>query len=85
MPRSKQGTRCIRQVETAPRPDTESDNTSSSDDEYLYVLGNSTYSKAPMVTVGINDIPVTVMIDTGASANIIDEDSFEEIQKHCTI
>ncbi len=64
----------------------QADNTSSSDDEYLYVLGNSTYSKAHwMVTVGINDIPVTVMIDTGASANIIDEDSFEEIQKHCTI
>ncbi len=61
------------------------DYASSSDDEYLYVLGTPSPNKAPMVTVEVNTIPVRMMIDTGASADIMDETSFNEICECCKI
>ena len=56
--------------------------TSSSEDEYLYVLGNPVNAKTPAITVFVNGTPIRMMIDTGASADILDEKSFREIQKH---
>ena len=38
-----------------------------------------------MVTVNINNVPVRMMVDTGASVNIIDENSFNRVRKHCTV
>lgn len=56
--------------------------TSSSEDEYLYALGNPVNAKTPAITVSVNGAPIRMMIDTGASADILDEKSFREIQKH---
>ncbi len=82
----KSNSKIIRRVitEYLPRQDYESP-ASSSDDEYLYVLGTPSPNKAPMVTVKVNTIPVRMMIDTGASADIMDETSFNEICECCKI
>ena len=76
----------IRQTKTKPEPEPEPDFVSSnSEDDYLYILGTPVHTKSPMVTVNVNNVPVRMMIDTEASANIIDENSLSEIQKHCTV
>ena len=49
---------------------------SSSDDEYLYALNqNHNRSSIPQVTVHINKISVDMIVDTGASIDILDEDT----------
>ena len=54
-----------------------SDPDSSSDDEYLYILSQDTCgSKIPTMSVTINEIPVDMIIDTGASIDILDETAY---------
>ena len=67
----------VRQVETIESSD--------SSDEYLYTLGNPAGSKTPVTSVLINSVPIKMMIDTGASTDIIDEHSFEEIKRHSDV
>ena len=50
---------------------------SSSDDEYVYTLGPKT--RVPETNVEINGVTVKMMIDTGASTDIIDEEAFTTI------
>ena len=78
--------RHVQQVVSEPAavPRTESSK-DSSEDEYLYVLGNLAHTNAPMATVNINDTPLRMLIDTGTSAGIMDETSFNQIQNHDTI
>ena len=53
---------------------------SSSDDEYLYVLRRNTSAlKFPTVSVIINEIPVNMIIDTGASIDILDETAYHKV------
>ena len=66
-PRSKQK---VNQIVEKPGKE-ESD----SDDEYVYSTGND-QSKIPKVTVRINSVDVSMIVDTGASTDIIDEDAF---------
>ena len=44
---------------------------SDSEDEYLYTLGPEKKSKTPMTSVVVNNVPVRMMIDTGASTDIM--------------
>ena len=49
---------------------------SSCDDKYLYVMSqNSNRSPIPRVTVSINEISADMIVDTGASIDILDEDT----------
>ena len=57
---------------------------SNSDDEYVYSAGND-QSKIPKVTVQINSVDVSMILDTGASTDIIDEDAFSRITQHSTV
>ena len=53
---------------------------SSSDDEYLYVLSQDAYgSRIPTMSVMISEIPVDMIIDTGASINILDETTYRKL------
>ena len=53
---------------------------SSSDDEYLYVLSQNAYgSRIPTMSVMISEIPVDMIIDTGASVNILDETAYRKV------
>ena len=59
---------------------TEDDSLSSSDDGYLYSTGKDR-SKIPSVNVKINDTDVEMIVDTGASIDIIDEPTFEKVNQ----
>ena len=53
---------------------------SSSDDEYLYVMSQDTStSKIPTVCVKINKITIDMIIDTGASIDILDETAYKKV------
>ena len=53
---------------------------SSSDDEYLYTLNNdSTNTKTPEVCVQLNGISIKMIVDMGASTDILDENTFSKI------
>ena len=61
---------------------------SSSDDEYAFTTQSQKHvtrkskMKSPKVHVNINNTPREVVIDTGASVDIIDQATFSRIQKH---
>ena len=76
-PRSKQK---VNQIIEKPGKEESSD----SDDEYVYSTGND-QSKIPKVTVQINSVDVSMIVDTGASTDIIDEDAFGRITQHSTV
>ena len=64
----------------------EDDNDSSSDDEYIYTLGHQPGTvRVPETNVEINGVMMKMMIDTGASTDIIDETAFTTIQQTRTI
>ena len=50
----------------------------TSDDEFLFPLA-STSTKTPIVKVKINDQPVKMLLDTGASTNILDKATFDKL------
>ena len=52
---------------------------SSTDDEYLYTLGQANTSKNPKVRVRMNDTEVDMFVDTGASTDILDEKTFNKM------
>ncbi len=54
---------------------------SSSEDEHLYTCVDSKTTKMPSTKVKINNVHVRMIIDTGASTNIIDENTFALINK----
>ena len=55
---------------------------SSSDDKYLCVMSRDTSAlKYPTVSVIINEIPVNMIIDTGASTDILDETASTTVEK----
>ena len=55
---------------------------SSSDDEYLYTLNNnSTDTKTLEVCVKVNGISIKMIVDTGASTDILDENTFSKIKQ----
>ena len=61
---------------------TESDKESSSEDEYCYgvkVVGKIKGSSSPSVKLKLNDTNCQMLIDTGASVNILDEHTHKSI------
>ena len=50
----------------------------SSEDEYLFALGHSSKT----VTVNINAVDTAVIIDSGASVNVLDADTFTKLLRH---
>ena len=59
---------------------TKDDSLSRSDNGYLYSTGKDR-SKIPSVNVKINNTDVEMIIDTGASTDIIDEPTFEKVNQ----
>ena len=51
----------------------------SSSDEYLYTLGDTANTTAPKVDVKLNDITISMIIDTRASTDITDEKDFAKV------
>ena len=58
---------------------------SSTDEEYAYVMShNSNRSSIPRITVSINEISVHMIVGTGASIDILDEDTYNRINYKST-
>ena len=76
-PRSKQK---VNQIIEKPGKEEFSD----SNDEYVYSTGND-QSKIPNVTVQISSVDVSMIVDTSASTDIINEDAFGRITKLSTV
>ena len=74
-PQKKKPPSSVNHVASEPdKPD------SSSDDEYLYVMSQDTSaSKIPIVSVKINKITIDMIIDTGASIDILDETAYKKV------
>ena len=59
---------------------------SSSDDEYMYALNmDAPVSKVPTVSVQISGTTVNMIIDTGASIDILDEPTYNKVHQHNNI
>ena len=58
---------------------------SGSDDEFLLTCFDSKLPKMPSVNVKVSSVKVEMIIDTGASINIIDEKTFAHISKSTPI
>ena len=58
---------------------------SGSDDEFLFTCVDSKLPKMPSVNVKVSNVKVKMIIDTGASINIIDEKTFAHISKSTPI
>ena len=66
----------IHHISTSPVTD------SDTDDDYLYTLeGDSPQSKIPKASIHVNSIPVDLIVDTGASTDILDESTFASLNK----
>lgn len=57
---------------------------SDSDDEYVYSTDKGK-SKIPKVTVQIKKVDGSMIVDTGASTDIIDDDTFNHIAQQAPI
>ena len=64
-----------------PENEAISSESSTSDDEYLYACHTHKSSRMTLVKVKLNNVPVKLLIDTGASINIIDEATFAYINR----
>ena len=71
------------QTETKQTEQTEySDTESTSTEEGVFTIGSDTDKmKVPVTNVEVNDVTVKMMIDTGASTDIIDEPTYQLIQQ----
>ena len=58
---------------------------SSSDDDYVFAVNKQTSSKQPTTTVTIGKTRVTVLIDSGASVNIMDERTYNTLHPKPTL
>ena len=73
----------VHRVSTAVDASLSSD---GSDDEYVFTLiRNQSKVQVPETDVEVNGMQITVMIDTGASTDILDEATFNMVNKDCRI
>ena len=71
----------VNYVSTAPEEENEKEE-SSSDDEYIFTLGHEPgKTRVPETNVEINGVEMKMMIDTGASTDIMDEAAFQKIKQ----
>ncbi|CAB4023777.1 Transposon Tf2-9 poly, partial [Paramuricea clavata] len=70
----------IRYVYGAPHPAT---GKSLSDDEYVFELGAT--GKMPHATVQIGNFPVDLIVDSGATVNVLDNETFAKIKANSPI
>ncbi len=72
--------RTIQINENSPARDLESAATSSTDDEYVYVMQAPSHIKQPTTTVWISQQPLDMLIDTGATVNLLDKNAHDRVQ-----
>ena len=73
----------IRQVQqdTTSKDTPKSQDSSNSEDDFIFMCDNNANHKMPHVKVKINNTTIKMVLDTGASINILDETTFHAFQK----
>lgn len=79
-PNITQKVRTIQINENSTTKDLESTMTSSTDDEYVYVMQTPSNIKQSMTKVWISQQPLDTLIDTGATVNLLDNNAHERIK-----
>ncbi|CAB4038805.1 Transposon Ty3-I Gag-Pol poly [Paramuricea clavata] len=54
---------------------------SDSGSEHMFTIQQAQQSKHPYTTVGVNGVPVKMMVDSGASVNVFGPEDFEHLSK----
>ena len=49
-----------------------------SEEEFIFTISNS--QKQPTVTIQLGDIPISLIVDSGSSVNLINNDTFKRLQ-----
>lgn len=64
----------VQKVQSNSDTTSNKDNTSStSDEDYMYVMCTLKHPTQPFIKININDTPIDVIVDSGASVNLIDD------------
>ena len=81
--KSQQSSVSHNQIESKELKPAETSSTeSTSNEEGIFTIGNDMNRlKVPMTNIDVNDVTVKVMIDTGASTDIIDEPTYQLIKQ----
>lgn len=70
--------------EATPVGDVTTDN-SSTDDEYVYVTRDTKTLRQPMTKIWIAGNPAEVLIDSGASVNLLDEKTYQKVKSNVAL
>lgn len=75
----------VYQIETEDGYTQKDESQSDSDDEYVYIVCSLQRPTQPHTQVTIQNTPVDVIIDSGASVNIIDEATYQRLAPGCKL
>ena len=75
----------VKQVSADAMPSTNVCSTTCAEEEYLSTVQVKAANKTPIVTVKLNDTPISMTVDTGASLDIIDEPTFDRLKHRVSL
>ena len=58
---------------------------SSSEEEFIFTLKSTSKHNTPLIQISVDNIPINMVIDTGASIDIIDEHTFNTVRQNAPI
>ena len=58
---------------------------SSSEEEFIFTLKSTSKHNTPLIQISVNNVPINMVIDTGASIDIIDEHTFNTVRQNAPI
>ena len=75
----------VKQVSADATPSTNVCYTTCAEEEYLFTVQVKAANTTPIVTVKLNDTPISMTMDTGASLDIIDEPTFDRLKHRVSL
>ena len=75
----------VKQVSADAPPSTNVCYTTCAEEEYLFTVQVTDANKTPLVTVKLNDMPISMTVDTGASLDITDEPTVDRLKHRVSL